>query len=274
MYFLVLPFPIIDPVAIPLGPLAIRWYSLAYIGGIFLGWFYMVRLRNALILWRTDPPLTRQAVDDLLVWVALGIILGGRFGYVLFYNFSYYLERPLEIFAVWQGGMAFHGGFLGTILAVYLFSRFRGFSLLSLADLAAAATPIGLFFGRIANFINAELFGRVSDVPWAMIFPGGGPQPRHPSQLYQAGLEGMVLFALLAVAVWKFKSLTRPGEVTGLFFLLYGIFRIGVEFFRMPDPQIGFLAGGLTMGMALSIPMIPIGFALIWRAKQAPAKTA
>lgn len=274
MSFLVLPFPIIDPVAIAIGPLAIRWYSLAYIGGIFLGWLYMVRLRNNSALWHGPAPLKRQEVDDLLVWAAFGIILGGRLGYVLFYNFSYYLSRPLEIFAVWQGGMAFHGGFLGTIVAIYLFSRSRSIALLSLADLVAAATPIGLFFGRLANFINAELFGRVSDVSWAMVFPGGGPEPRHPSQLYQAGLEGVVLFGVLAVAVWKFKSLTRPGEVAGLFFLFYGVFRIISEFFRMPDPQIGFLAGGLTMGMLLSLPMIPIGMALIWYGRRPTAKSA
>ncbi|MFV2092296.1 MAG: prolipoprotein diacylglyceryl transferase [Hyphomicrobiales bacterium] len=274
MSFLVIPFPIIDPVAIALGPLAIRWYSLAYIGGIVLGWIYMVRMRNTARLWAGETPLKRIDVDDLLVWAAFGIIIGGRLGYVLFYNFSYYISRPLEVFYVWQGGMSFHGGFLGTIVAVYLFSRSRGIALLTLADLVAAATPIGLFFGRLANFINGELFGRITDVYWAMVFPGGGPEPRHPSQLYQATLEGVVLFVLLAVGVWKFKSLSRPGEITGWFFLLYGIFRIISEFFRMPDSQIGFLAGGTTMGMLLSSPMIPIGIWLIWYAGRKNPKPA
>ena len=198
------------------------------------------------------------------MWVALGIIVGGRLGYVAFYNASYYLAHPLEIAFLWQGGMAFHGGLAGVIVAVIVFTRVKQVPLLSLGDLVAAATPIGLFFGRLANFVNGELFGRVSDVPWAMVFPGGGPEPRHPSQLYEAALEGLVLFVILRIATHRFSALTHPGLTTGLFIACYGIFRIIAELFRMPDAHIGFLSGGLTMGIALSAPMIPIGLIFVW----------
>lgn len=263
----VLPFPTIDPVLIEFGPLAIRWYSLAYIGGIFLGWLYLRKLLGQEHLWaeKAPPraPIDRQGLDDLLVWAAFGIILGGRIGYVLFYDFARFLDDPTSIFAVWQGGMSFHGGFAGTILAIFVFAKKNKMSPLAIGDLVAVAAPIGLFFGRLANFINAELYGRVSDVPWAMVFPGGGPEPRHPSQLYEAALEGLVLFVLLRIATHKYFALQRPGFVIGLFFCLYGLFRFAIEFVRLPDAHIGFLTGGLTMGMALSLPMIPIGLAII-----------
>ena len=263
-----LPFPAIDPVAIAIGPLAIRWYSLAYIGGIFIGWIYLKRMIARANLWPGEAPLSRNDAEDVLVWAALGIIFGGRIGYVLFYDPARILADPLSALKVWEGGMSFHGGFLGVIIALAIFARRRGVSPLSLGDLAAAAAPIGLFFGRLANFINGELYGRVSDVPWAMVFPGGGPLPRHPSQLYEAALEGLVLFVILRLATHVFGALGRPGTVTGLFFVFYGLFRFTVEFFRMPDVHIGFLAGGLTMGMVLSLPMIPIGLGFIAYARR------
>jgi phosphatidylglycerol:prolipoprotein diacylglycerol transferase len=267
-----LPFPAIGPVALDIGGFEIRWYALAYIGGILLGWFYVLRLLARDRLWGGEAPVSRQTIDDLLVWAALGIILGGRLGYVLFYNSAYYLDHPLEIAALWRGGMAFHGGLAGVVIAVIGFARARRAPLLTLGDLMAAATPFGLLFGRLANFVNGELYGRPSAAPWGIVFPGGGPEPRHPSQLYEALLEGVVLFAILRIATHRFGALGRPGFVFGLFVLFYGTFRIIAEMFRMPDPQIGFLPGGLTMGIALSAPMIPIGLVFIWisrRAKQA-----
>ncbi|MDA0952985.1 MAG: prolipoprotein diacylglyceryl transferase, partial [Proteobacteria bacterium] len=201
-----LAFSTIDPTLIKIGPFAIRWYALAYIGGILLGWRY------ALVLARTSPyPFERRTLDDFLLWVTLGIVLGGRLGYVLFYKPGYFLEHPAEIVFVWQGGMAFHGGMLGVAIGIVVFARLRRIPLLALGDLVACVVPIGLFLGRIANFINGELFGRVSDVPWAMVFPRGGDLPRHPSQLYEAGLEGLVLFCLLWL-LWRHSSLKqRPG---------------------------------------------------------------
>ncbi len=265
---LALPFPTIDPVLIELGPFAIRWYSLAYIGGLVLGWIYMKRLVANKSLWPGTPATDPQKVDDLLLWVALGVILGGRFGYVLFYNLPYFLDHPAEILAVWQGGMSFHGGFLGVLVALIGFCRIHGLSLLSMFDLAAATVPIGLFFGRLANFINAELFGRVSDVPWAMVFPGGGPEPRHPSQLYEAFLEGLVLFVVLRFLTHHRRKLGAPGFVAGCFAIGYGLSRVLVEFFRMPDSHLGYYAGVFTMGMFLSVPMIVAGLALVVNARR------
>ncbi|VAW12612.1 Prolipoprotein diacylglyceryl transferase [hydrothermal vent metagenome] len=264
----VLTFPAIDPVAIAIGPVAIRWYSLAYIGGIFIGWMYLKRLVARASLWSGAAPLSKDDAEDVLIWAAIGIIFGGRIGYVLFYDPARILSDPLSAFKVWEGGMSFHGGFLGVIIALLIFARRRGISPLCLGDLAATAAPIGLFFGRLANFINGELYGRVTDVPWAMVFPGAGPLPRHPSQLYEAALEGLVLFIALRIATHVFGALGRPGMVTGLFFVGYGLFRFFVEFFRMPDLHIGFLAGGLTMGMILSLPMIPIGLGFIAYARR------
>lgn len=269
---LVLPFPAIDPVALEVGPLVVRWYALAYIVGLLFAWWYIRRLVANEALWPGPPPLEPVKVDDLLVWAALGVILGGRIGYVLFYNPAYFAANPLEILQVWQGGMAFHGGFLGVLLAVFLFARRQGVSALTLFDVAAAATPIGLFFGRIANFINGELYGRVTDVPWAVIFPYGGPEPRHPSQIYEALLEGLVLFVVLRWLTHGRGMLARPGFVAGAFAVGYGVARIIAELFRMPDAHIGYLAGWLTMGMLLSLPMILAGLWLMWRSsRKAPA---
>lgn len=265
-----LPFPMIDPVLISFGPFAIRWYALAYIVGILLGWKYTASISANQTLWKNDAsPVSANQLDDFVLWVTLGIVAGGRLGYVLFYNLEVYLAAPLEIFKVWQGGMSFHGGMLGVLLAIILFGHKRSVSVLSLADIVTAAAPIGLFFGRIANFINAELWGRVSDVPWAFVFPGAGPLPRHPSQLYQAALEGLVLFILLRILTHNFRALRKPGLVTGVFVGGYGAVRLFVEFFRQPDTHIGFIGPGLTMGMLLSTPMILIGASLaIWAWKR------
>ena len=271
-----LPFPDIDPVLISIGPLAIRWYALAYIFGILLGWVYARMLIRDHALWGGPAPLTVTDFDDYIVWVTLGIILGGRIGYVLFYNPMHFAAHPLEIFQVWSGGMSFHGGFAGCVLAVLLFARSRKIPVLSLGDLTCAAGPIGLFFGRIANFINGELWGRPTDVPWAFVFPGAGPLPRHPSQLYEAALEGLVLFIVLAIAV-RMGALKRPGLVVGLFAIVYALGRSFCEFFREPDPQLGFLWGGLTMGMLLSIPLFLAGVGFVWHAIRRPvlgSKTA
>jgi phosphatidylglycerol:prolipoprotein diacylglycerol transferase len=241
---LALPFPPIDPVLIRIGPLAIHWYAVAYIAGIFIGWWYAKRLVGEARLWGSGgPPLRPADIDDFVVWATLGIVVGGRLGYVLFYDLPRFAASPAEIFAIWQGGMSFHGGFLGTALATVLFARTRGIPVWSLIDVIAPSVTFGLLFGRLANFANGELFGRVSDLPWAVFFPDGGPQSRHPSQLYEAALEGLA--------------------------------RTLVEFFREPDVQIGYLAGGLTMGMALSIPMIAVGVALMaWAARRRPAPAA
>lgn len=259
--FATLPYHDIDPVAISLGPLAIRWYSLSYIAGLVLGWLYarwLVRL----------PPqrMTLAQIDDFLVWATLGVVLGGRLGYVLFYNFETYLATPLAILRVWEGGMSFHGGLIGVILAAYLFTRKHGLPFLLLADILACVTPIGLFFGRLANFVNGELYGRPSDASWAMVFPTGGPEARHPSQLYEAGLEGLLLFFVL-FAFARARALQRLGWIGGLFLLGYGLSRFVVEFFREPDAHIGFLFGAATMGQLLSLPMIVVGVILMVRAK-------
>ncbi len=266
-----LPFPAVDPVAIAIGPLAIRWYALAYIVGLIGGWFYARRLASREALWTGLKRPSAADVDDLIVFVALGVVLGGRLGYVLFYNLESYLSNPSEILAVWRGGMSFHGGFLGAVLAIVLFARGRGLHPLAMLDMAAVVTPIGLFFGRIANFINGELWGRPApDLPFAVVFPHGGPVPRHPSQLYEAFGEGLVLFVVLALAVRRF-GFCRPGLLGGLFVLGYALVRIICEFFREPDPQLGFLfgasvdalRGGVTMGMLLSLPMAAVGALVI-----------
>src|SRR5690606_2680204 len=204
-------------------------------------------------------------MDDLLVYVTLGVVLGGRLGYVLFYRPGYYLDNPLEALAVWHGGMSFHGGVLGVIAAAALFARLRDRSMLEIGDAIAAAAPIGLFFGRIANFINGELFGRVTDVPWAVVFPQGGPEPRHPSQLYEAGLEGLVLFGIMTWFAWRPRDPDSNGRLAGIFLIGYGIARIFAELFREPDPHLGFLVGGLTMGQLLSLPLILVGALLVVR---------
>lgn len=263
-----LPFPNIDPVAFQLGPFVVRWYALAYIGGLIAAWGYMV-----LMLRRAPKVMTADQVGDFLTWAILGIILGGRLGYVGFYSPGYYLAHPVEIAFVWQGGMSFHGGFLGLCAATVLFCRKRGLALWAVADLIAAAGPIGLFLGRLANFVNGELYGRAGDVPWAIVFPTGGPEGRHPSQLYEAGLEGLVLFIVLFVAVRFFDARNRQGLTTGLFMVGYGAARMFVELFREPDAQLGFIFGGVTMGQILSLPLVLVGLWLIATARRrgAPA---
>jgi phosphatidylglycerol:prolipoprotein diacylglycerol transferase len=263
MPFLAIPFPAFDPVLISFGPIAIRWYALAYIVGILLGWLYARTLLKIDRLWAgSTPPMKVEDFDDFVLWVTLGIILGGRTGYVLFYNLPYFVENPLEIFQLWKGGMSFHGGFLGCLLVVVLFARYRKISILSLGDLTCAAGTIGLFLGRIANFINGELWGRTTDVPWAMVFPSGGPEPRHPSQLYEATLEGLVLFTILALFI-RGGALKRPGLIIGIFAVGYALARSFCELFREPDAQLGFLWGGLTMGILLSVPLMLIGIGFI-----------
>ncbi len=268
----VIPFPAFDPVLVHIGPFAIRWYALAYIFGILLGWVYARAIIRSETLWGRKAPFTVVDFDDFLLWVTLGIILGGRTGYVLFYNLPYFAAHPLEIVELWHGGMSFHGGFTGCVLAVVLFAKSRGISILSLGDVTCAVGPIGLFLGRIANFINGELWGRPTDVAWAMVFPGGGPLPRHPSQLYEAVLEGLVLLAVLAVLM-RFGALKRPGMIIGCFAVGYAIARTICEFFREPDVQLGFLWGGITMGQLLSIPLFLAGLCFILYAWQHPIKT-
>jgi phosphatidylglycerol:prolipoprotein diacylglycerol transferase len=274
MPLFVIPFPAFDPVLVHLGPLAIRWYALAYIAGILLGWAYARALVRSERLWGGNAstnlaPLTVLDFDDFVLWVTLGIILGGRIGYVLFYNPAHFAAHPLEIVQLWNGGMSFHGGFTGCVAAVVLFARKRGLPILSLGDITCAVGPIGIFLGRIANFINGELWGRSADVPWAMVFPNGGPLPRHPSQLYEAALEGLLLLAVLALLM-RAGALKRPGIIIGAFAVVYAISRTTSEFFREPDAQLGFLWGGMTMGMLLSVPLFLAGVGLIVYALKHP----
>ena len=271
MPFLAIAFPSFNPIAISIGPFAIRWYALAYICGIIAGWIYARGMLKNDKLWGGPAPITLLQLDDFILWVTLGIILGGRTGYVLFYNLPFFVQNPAEIFELWKGGMSFHGGFMGCVVAVIWFARKNDLPILSLGDITTAVGPIGLFLGRIANFINGELWGRPADpnLPWAMVFPTGGPIPRHPSQLYEATLEGIVLFTVLAIMI-RMGALKRPGLILGNFIMLYGLARITGECFREPDPQLGFLWGGLTMGMLLSIPMVIIGAIMVtmaWRGK-------
>ena len=258
----IIPFPDLDPVLFAIGPLAIRWYALAYIFGILLGWAYARAMIRNERNWGGPAPLTVTDFDDFILWVTLGIILGGRTGYVLFYNLPHFIEHPSEILQVWNGGMSFHGGFLGVVVAVIWFASSRGLPVLSLGDITCAVAPIGLLLGRLANFINGELWGRFADVPWAMIFPRGGPIPRHPSQLYEAGLEGLVLLIVLGLMV-RAGALKRPGLILGAFAALYAVMRSFCEFFREPDPQFGFLWGGMTMGMLLCVPLFIAGVLLV-----------
>ena len=260
---LVLTFPVIDPVAIAFGPLAIRWYSLAYIVGLISGWRFMMHLAG-----RPPGLVARQDCDDFMIWATLGVILGGRLGYAIFYQPLYFLYNPVEILAVWRGGMSFHGGILGVMFAVILFTRKRGIPSLAFCDIVCTVAPVGLFLGRIANFINGELIGRIADVPWAMVFPRGGPDPRHPSQLYEATLEGLVLFAVLLFLVYRARAMERPGILSGTFLIGYALARGAVEFVREPDAQLGFLIGGATMGQLLSLPLALGGIYLIWRARR------
>ncbi|MHC2001080.1 prolipoprotein diacylglyceryl transferase [Methylobacterium sp. CM6241] len=267
---LALPFPAIDPVAVAIGPITIKWYALSYIAGLVGGWFYARRLVAADRFWGVVRRPSLNDIDDLIVWVALGVVLGGRIGYVLFYNLPLYLDDPLEILAIRNGGMSFHGGFLGAVLAMVLFARSRKLSPYTLLDLAAVVVPIGLFFGRIANFVNGELWGRIApDFAYAVVFPSGGPLARHPSQLYEAATEGALLFVVMALAVRRF-GFRKPGLLGGIFVLGYALARTFCEFFREPDRQLGYLFGtgdwrygGITMGMLLCVPMALIGLTYI-----------
>jgi phosphatidylglycerol:prolipoprotein diacylglycerol transferase len=251
----------VDPVLVEIGPLPIRWYALAYIAGLAFGWLYARRLVADDALWGGTPRPTRESLDDLIVFAAFGIIVGGRLGHVLFYGRDFYFAHPEEIVKTWNGGMAFHGGLIGAIVGMSVFAYREKLSWLSVADIGATVAPIGIFFGRLANFIKPEMWGRPSDLPWAMVFPGAGDVPRHPSQLYEAGLEGLALLLLLAIAA-RLGALQRPGLSAGLFGVGYGLARIVCEFFREPDASEA-LEGGLTMGMALSAPMILVGAILV-----------
>lgn len=258
---LAIPFPDFDPVALSLGPLSIKWYGLAYAVGIAFALWYTTRLAR-----NTGTRPTPDDLSDFLIWAAAGVLIGGRLGSVLFYNLGEYVADPLEIFRVWHGGMSFHGGLTGVIVAILLFAYRRGFSPFALGDLVACAAPVGLLLGRLANFVNGELWGRPTDVPWAMIFPTGGDIPRHPSQLYQAGMEGLILFLILLMLVRIPAIRTRTGTLSGVFLIGYAIARMIGELFRQPDAQLGFLAFGTTMGQLLSIPMLLAGIWMVWRA--------
>jgi phosphatidylglycerol:prolipoprotein diacylglycerol transferase len=257
-----IPFPNIDPIIFQIGPIAVRWYGLAYLAGLLLGIWLLKRLVS-----KKPTFMKTEQADEFLTWAALGVILGGRLGYMLFYKFAFYMENPAQIIRIWEGGMSFHGGFLGVVIAGILFTRKRGISALRFADAVACVAPIGLFFGRIANFINEELVGRVTDVPWAMVFPHHGSDARHPSQLYEAALEGVLLFIVVNV-LWRRESFrNRPGATTGVFIAGYAAARMTVELFREPDAHLGFLVFGATMGQLLSIPMILGGLYLAFRSK-------
>ncbi len=277
--------------------IALRWYALAYIAGLVLGWRYVAALCRRADLWGGAAPMQPAKTDDLLTWMVVGVIVGGRLGFVLFYQPGYYLANPDEIVAIWRGGMSFHGGFLGVVVATALFAWKNGVPMLSLGDAVAAAAPIGLFFGRLANFVNAELWGRPTTAPWGVVFPSEAAQTcpsgwveavcaRHPSQIYQAGLEGLVLFLLLGWAVWRAGWLRQPGRVFGLFLAGYGLARIIVEFFRQGDAQFagpgnpwglvvqfgsGIDSWGFTMGQVLTLPMLALGLWLIARKQRVPA---
>jgi phosphatidylglycerol:prolipoprotein diacylglycerol transferase len=248
----------LDPIALDLGFFQLRWYSLAYLAGILLGWYYCLKMLD-----RPGAPMARRHADDMVFYGTLGVILGGRIGYVLFYRPDFYFENPLEILQLWDGGMSFHGGAAGTSLAMFYLAWKNKLSVLRVHDYVSCVVPIGLFLGRLANFVNGELWGRPTDVSWAVIFPSGGPVPRHPSQLYEAGLEGLLLFAVLAFLFWRTDARYRPGLLTGVFVLGYGLSRFLVEFFRQPDPGLENLSWGLTMGQTLTLPMIIAGLYLI-----------
>lgn len=277
-----MPFPNIDPVAFALGPIVVRWYALAYLAGILFAWVYGQQLLRRKTLWpQSIPPMAPPQLIDFVFWAVLGVIVGGRLGYVLFYDIflsigvnaadgfgavylgSYFLQDPLAIPQIWQGGMSFHGGLFGLVVALFFFMRHIGGSVLSGLDLMAVITPLGLFFGRVANFINGELYGRTTEMPWGVVFPNGGPDPRHPSQLYEGILEGLLLFIVLRVVTHNFAGLRKPGLAAGIFGIGYGLSRIIVETVREPDAHIGLLPFGLTMGMLLSIPVALGGLALL-----------
>lgn len=254
----------LDPVALDIGFFQIKWYSLAYLAGILVGYWYLLKLVS-----QPGSPMARRHADDMIFWATLGIILGGRLGYVFFYQ-PWLLGSPMDVLRVWEGGMSLHGGVLGVLLAIWWVSRKEKLSFLRICDYIACVVPFGLLFGRLANFVNGELWGRVSDMPWAIVFPRGGPEPRHPSQLYEAGLEGVVYFLILWVLFWKTDARYHPGKLVGTGAMVYGISRFTVEYFRQPDAQLQWLADqtGLSMGQWLTVPMILLGLWLVLTAKK------
>lgn len=260
-------FPDIDPIAVHFTEnFGIRWYALSYMAGILAGWYYSLRMVAINELKNLRP--NKDDIDNVITWLVLGVILGGRFGYVLFYNLDYYLHNPLDVFFIWNGGMSFHGGLIGVVSAIVLYARKNKFPIFALGDVIAVVAPIGLFFGRIANFVNGELFGRVSNVSWAVIFPYGGDLPRHPSQLYEAFLEGIILFAVMFLMSRREQVRADVGTLTGIFIAGYGVCRFIVEFFREPDMQIGYVMSYFSMGQLLSLPMIAVGIYLVLRARK------
>ncbi len=258
-----MPFPNISPIIFEIGPFALHWYGLAYVAGLYIGWKYIAIMCSTARLWGATTHPSPEHIDSLLLWVTFGVILGGRLGYVIFYNPTYYIAHPNEIFALWQGGMSFHGGGLGVLVALAIFAKRHNTHFWTLFDLCATVLPIGLFLGRLANFINSELWGRTTAVAWGVIFPNGGPLPRHPSQLYEAGLEGLVLFIILSWLVWRRQALAARGTIAGVFLIVYGASRSLIELVREPDAHIGFVIGQFTMGQLLSLPMVLVGIALI-----------
>jgi len=250
-----IPFPNINPVFLELGPLQFRWYGLMYLIGLTSAYFLIKRRVES-----SSLSMTKNQVYDMIVWAAFGVFIGGRLGYTLFYNFSYYMQHPASIVAVWEGGMSFHGGLIGVIVALFWFSQRQNIPAYQVADLAAAVTPIGLGFGRIGNFINGELYGRATDVDWCMVFPSGGPACRHPSQLYEAGLEGLFLFTLIWIVN---KTTPPPGTLFWTFITGYGVCRMIVEYVREPDAHLGFILGSFSMGQLLSLPMIVVGVIML-----------
>ncbi|MBC8129088.1 MAG: prolipoprotein diacylglyceryl transferase [Rhizobiaceae bacterium] len=268
--FGVLAFPNIDPVFLEIGPIALHWYGLAYVAGILCGWLYGRALVSNPELWPNGvSPITKLQIDDFILWITAGIILGGRIGSILFYDFHRYSVDPLAAFRVWEGGMSFHGGLIGVVIAVALFTWKNRLPLWSLIDVVAVSVPFGLLFGRLANFINSELWGAPTTVPWAFVFPNGGPEPRHPTQLYEGLLEGVLLWLVLRLLTHRYKMFRRPRFVGSVFLAGYAMARIFVEFFRVPDVQLGYLYGGwLTMGMVLSLPMVVVAAWGMWAARE------
>jgi phosphatidylglycerol---prolipoprotein diacylglyceryl transferase len=266
---LTIPFPAIDPVALRFGPLTVKWYGLAYMAGLLLGWLYIRHLLRSQRLWPAGKaPFAAAKADDLLLYMTLGVLLGGRLGYALFYEPRFFLAHPLEIPAVWNGGMSFHGALIGSIIATIVFARRIAASPWSVMDLTAAAVPMGLFFGRLANFVNGELWGRPSTLPWAMVFPGAGMEPRHPSQLYEALLEGVLLFAVLWWLTQRHAALRRPGELAGAFLIGYGLARSFSELFRAPDPGHMLTIPPFTAGIVYSLPMVVAGILIVRAARR------
>jgi len=279
MDLMAIAFPFNDPVAIHLGPLAIRWYGLAYMAGLLLGWLYMRRLCDDERLWGGPSPMRAEQTDDFLFWATIGTVIGGRLGFFLFYEPGVVFSHPLQLFRIWEGGMAFHGGLLGVGLAILLFARRNHMPVRSLMDLSAAVVPIGLFFGRIANFINGEIYGRLSDVPWDVEFParvlakGDLFGPRHPTQLYEAALEGVAMFFLLRTFTHNRLSLRSPGLTTGVFLMAYGVFRIFAEYFKEWDMAQFFTTAYFSEGVVYSLPMIALGVYFVATAKRVPTST-